>query len=149
MVRSRHSIILILAVSFGCGQSSENPSRKAYGTNKADGGLQVVGSTVIDFGTQRQNAELEHTFKIRNTTSSDIQVLGVQTSCGCLVPDLNQHGTVIQADGEAEFPMVFATALKKDRSLARAVLTYRKTEKGNNAASIGGHLDLSNRKRTA
>ena len=116
-------LLLIVLVIIGCHDKTPN-APDIQDTLVSP--LIVVGGATHDFGRQKQNDELTHTFVLRNQSSSDLAVVGIKTSCGCMVPDLNQQGTEIKAHSEVTLPMTLQTGGKKDHTTVRAILAYRK-----------------------
>lgn len=61
------------------------------GVRSAPKGLVALETSDHDFGNCRQGASLNHTFTLVNTTKHPLKVVGLETSCSCLVAD-NEGG---------------------------------------------------------
>jgi len=73
------TVLIFSIYTFGC--SSQNMNI----TGEKDNACVVSDSNYCDFGQAREGAVLKHTFVLTNHSSGDLQIEGVNTSCGCTV----------------------------------------------------------------
>lgn len=68
---------------------------------KPDGPMAVLefGSKEHDFGTIKEGAQVEHTFKFKNTGQVPLIIQDAQASCGCTVPDWSKNPIPVGGTG--------------------------------------------------
>ncbi len=60
---------------------------------------------VFDFGEVIEGAQVKHTFKFKNVGDEPLQILRVNTTCGCTVPEWST--TAVQPEEEGSIEIVF------------------------------------------
>jgi hypothetical protein len=69
--------------------------------------------TVYDFGTVKEGAPVNHTFKFKNTGKAPLLITDIRTTCGCTVPEWNKKP--ILPDASDAVNVKFDTKGKTDK----------------------------------
>lgn len=81
MASKRYATLLTILLTLGLAGSA---------LAQAAGPQLLLADPLKDFGTVAKGTKLEHTFSVRNTGASDLQILQVQPACGCTVADFDK-----------------------------------------------------------
>ena len=87
------ALLVSLVASFGSAADTKPKAKKTESSKTAKDEkaphLTIV-QPVKDYGTVPKGEKLEWTFEIKNTGSSDLQILAAKPGCGCTVADFDK-----------------------------------------------------------
>jgi len=98
---------LALSMLVACNNSSKNVNEAADSTVTVEGEATAVGGGKIvfeeskyDFGTVKEGAVVDHTFKFKNEGTEPVILGQVSTSCGCTTPSYTTDPVLPGKEGE-------------------------------------------------
>lgn len=80
--------------------SSTEQSIEDTATANENVGVIEFENTVYDFGTVKEGAKVDHSFKFKNTGTAPIILAQVSASCGCTTPDYTKEPILPGKEGE-------------------------------------------------
>jgi hypothetical protein len=87
-----------------CNGSGDNKNGLSTSLVSVNGKLPVMvfADTTYDFGTINQGEKVSHTFKFKNTGSTDLVISSATGSCGCTVPSYPKGTVKPGEDGQVD-----------------------------------------------
>jgi len=78
--------------------TTENIEETATGNESV--GVIEFENAIYDFGTVKEGATVEHSFKFKNTGNAPVILAQVSASCGCTTPDYTKEPILPGKEGE-------------------------------------------------
>lgn len=111
---------LSLVALVGCARSDPNSNGN---------GLQALESTEHYFGTVRQGEVLSHSFSLVNSMKTNVKIIGVLTSCTCVVAgDKTFSVSEIGPGEQALLPVKFSSSSPMESVEGRVIVRYCSVE---------------------
>lgn len=88
----------------------------------AQSSLELVGSKIIDLGTVGQSEEIDFEFKIKNVGLTEINILGVASSCSCSVA--NVSASALHSEDVSTVTSVFKSGWFRGRKEIKFIVRY-------------------------
>src|ERR1700694_4121244 len=84
------ALVVSLIASFGTAADTKPKAKKTEAAKEEKAPRLTIVQPVKDFGTIPKGEKLEWSFEIKNTGSSDLQILAAKPGCGCTVADFDK-----------------------------------------------------------
>lgn len=91
-----------------------------YAERKGDYAALTVGAGTYDFGKVKQGELLKHDFVIKNTGNAPLEIVGMETACGCTKISIDKE--TIPPGGEAIFTMELDTKNLEGKQVKSATI---------------------------
>ncbi|HRI89245.1 MAG TPA: DUF1573 domain-containing protein [Candidatus Hydrogenedentes bacterium] len=123
IVTAALSLLACIAFLSGCGaDSGEAPNADRDAAVKKP--PRVARDTQeFDFGLARQNAVIKHEFTVTNPGPDPLEVMVVQTTCGCTVASVKK-GEIIAPGSSIQVPLEVKLHGKKGNIESKAIISY-------------------------
>ena len=134
------SLVLVSCKENAALRIDEEKAKEAEMAHAESGKVAVMSfeETNHDFGNVKAGETVEHTFKFKNTGSSDLVISNAKASCGCTVPSYTK--TPVGPGQEGEVSVSFNSAGKSGNQNKSVTITAN-TEKGSEVVNFTANVE--------